>query len=82
MVALADVGLELGEGDAEVSGVLGAANVGALLDAAVVPLDEVHAASPMPSAIIPVRAASFPMVPLGTPRRPRRTGVVEPAHGG
>ena len=55
MVAPADVGLELGEGDAEVGGVFGAANVGALLDAAVVPLDEVHAASPMPSATVIAR---------------------------
>jgi hypothetical protein len=46
-------------------GMLGAANVGVLLAVAVVPLDEEHAASPMASTIIPVRAASFPIGLLG-----------------
>ncbi len=59
---------EPGGGDAELGGgVLGAANVGVLLAVAVVPLDEEQAASPMASAISPVRAASFPIVLLGAP---------------
>jgi hypothetical protein len=63
---LGEAELGLGDGDAELGGgMLGAANVGVLLAVAVVPLDEEQAASPMASMIIPVRAASFPIVLLG-----------------
>jgi hypothetical protein len=63
---LGEAELGLGDGDAELGGgVLGAGNVGVLLAVAVVPLDEEHAASPMASMIIPVRAASFLIVLLG-----------------
>lgn len=63
---LGEAELGLGDGDAELGGgMLGAANVGVLLAVAVVPLDEEHAASPMASTIIPVRAASFPTGLLG-----------------
>jgi hypothetical protein len=63
---LGEAELGLGDGDAELGGgMLGAANVGVLLAVAVVPLDEEHAASPMASTIIPVRAASFPIGLLG-----------------
>lgn len=59
-----DAEVGLGDGDAELGGgVLGAANAGALLAVAVMPLDEEHAASPVASVITPIRGASFPIVP-------------------
>lgn len=62
-VVLGDAELGLGDGDAELGGVLGAPNVGALLDVAAMSVDEVHATSTAASAIIPMRADSFLILP-------------------